>query len=225
MLPGILGKTRSFETPVFAHWHKLVENFEASPLEFYEAVEAAVRRREVPDMRASRIEYHESGVVSALRVYQRIERKKLAFDICAAPFGTGFFFSWWLTEPKKSYKAQGCLLILLFLVLSYFILEMFDMKGCFFALLLGIAAVVVLVMGARGGWLISEDIILDTPYLGAIYEYFFDPETFYKEDTRIMYRDMVHVAVLEAVDGTLQTKGLRALAPEDRQPTVRSLMR
>lgn len=225
MLPGILGRTRSFETPVYAHWHKLVENFEASPLEFYEAVEAAVRRREVPDMRCSRIEYHESGVLSALRIYQRIERKKLAFDICAAPFGTGFFFSWWLTEPKKSYKAQGCLLFLLLVVLSYFIQAKFELKGCAIAFLLGIAAVVVLVAGARGGWLISEDIILDTPYLGAIYEYFFDPETYYKEDTRIMYREMVHAAVLEAVDGTLQTKGLRALAPEDRQPTVRSLLR
>lgn len=216
---------RSFETPVFAHWHKLVPDFSTSPIEFYEAVEAAVRRREVPDMRCSRIEYHESGVLSALRVYQRIERKKLAFDICAAPFGTGFFFSWWLTEPKKSYKAQGCLLFLLLFVLSFFIQAKFELKGCAIAFLLGIAAVVVLVMGARGGWLISEDIILDTPYLGAIYEYFFDPETFYKEDTRIMYREMVHAAVLEAVDGTLQTKGLRALAPEDRQPTVRSLLR
>lgn len=225
MLPGILGRTRSFETPVFAHWHKLVENFEASPLEFYEAVEAAVRRREVPDMHCSRIEYHESGVLSALRVYQRIERKKLAFDICAAPFGTGFFFSWWLTEPKKSFKAQGCLLFLFLIALSYFIQAKFSLQGCAIAFLLGIAAVVVLVAGARGGWLISEDIILDTPYLGAIYEYFFDPETYYKEDTRIMYREMVHAAVLEAVDGTLETKGLRALAPEDRQPTVRSLLR
>jgi hypothetical protein len=216
---------RSFETPVFAHWHKLVENFEVSPLEFYEAVEAAVRKREVPDMRASRIEYHESGVLSALRIYQRIERKKLAFDICAAPFGTGFFFSWWLTEPKKSYKAQGCLLTLLLLVLSYFIQAKFEIKGCAIAFLLGIAAVGVLVMGVREGWFLSEDIILDTPYLGAIYEYFFDPETYYKEDTRTMYREMVHAAILEVVDGTLETKGLRALAPEDRKPTVRSLVR
>jgi hypothetical protein len=24
------------------------------------------------------------------------------FDICAAPFGTGFFFSWWLGDPAPS---------------------------------------------------------------------------------------------------------------------------
>lgn len=218
------GRTRTFATPVFAHWHALVENFQTSPLEFYEAVESAVRKREIPELRFSRVEYHESGILSALRIYQRVERKKLAFDVCAAPFGTGFFFSWWLSEPKKSYKALGCLAFVLFLSLAYIILDKYDTKGCFFALLFGLVAIAVLVVGVREGWFLSEDIILDTPYLGAIYEYFFDPETYYKEDTRTMYREMVHAAVLEVIDETLQAKGLRALAPEDRKPTVRSLV-
>jgi hypothetical protein len=225
MLSFLTGRTRSFSTPVFSHWHTLVENFQTSPLEFYEAVEAAVRKREIPDLRFSKVEYHESGVLSALRIYQRIERKKLAFDVCAAPFGTGFFFSWWLSEPKKSYKAQGCLAFIVLLVFAYLILLKFDAKGCFFALLLGLVAMGVLVVGVWEGWFLSEDIILDTPYLGAIYEYFFDPETYYKEDTRTMYREMIHAAVLEVVNGTLEAKGLRALAPEEAKPTTRSLLR
>ena len=223
MLSFLTGRTRSFSTPVFGHWHTLVENFHASPIEFYEAVEAAVRKREIPDLRFSRVEYHESGVLSALRIYQRIERKKLAFDVCAAPFGTGFFFSWWLSEPKKSYKAQGCLAFMLLFVLGYLILDKYGATGCFFAFFLGLLAMAVLVMGVREGWFLSEDLILDTPYLGAVYEYFFDPETFYKEDTRTMYRELVHTAVLEVVDGTLQVKGLRALAPEYRKPAIRRL--
>ena len=223
MFSFLTGRTRSFSTPVFANWHTLVEDFQTSPLEFYEAVEAAVRKREIPDLRFSRVEYHESGVLSALRIYQRIERKKLAFDVCAAPFGTGFFFSWWLSEPKKSYKALGCLAFLLFLAFAYIVLEKYGTTGCFFALLLGLVAMAVLVMGVREGWFLSEDIIRDTPYLGAIYEYFFDPETFYKEDTRTMYREMVHAAVLEVIDGTLEAKGLRALAPEYRKPEIRRL--
>lgn len=216
---------RSFDTPVFAHWHTLVENFQTSPLEFYEVVESAVRKREIPDLRLSRVEYRESGVVSALRIYQRIERKKLAFDVCAAPFGTGFFFSWWLTEPKKSYKALGCLAVMLLLAFGYLVLDKFGMKGCVFSLLFGLAGMAILVWSAREGWFLSEDVIHDLPYLGPLYEYFFDPETYYKEDTRTMYRELVHAAVLEAVDETLETKGLRALAPEDRKPTVRSLVR
>jgi hypothetical protein len=223
MLSFLSGRTRSFSTPVFAHWHTLVEGFQTSSLEFYEAVEAAVRKREIPDLRFSRVEYHESGVLSALRIYQRIERKKLAFDVCAAPFGTGFFFSWWLTEPKKSYKAQGCFAFMLLLVLAYLILEKFGYQGCGISLVILVLASWIAVLGVREGWFLSEDIILDMPYLGAIYEYFFDPETYYKEDTRTMYREMVHAAVLEVVDGTLEAKGLRALAPEYRKPTIRHL--
>lgn len=216
---------RSLQTPVFAHWHKLVPEFTASPQEFYTALETAVRKREVPDLKTSRIEYHESGVISALRIYLRIQRNKLAFDVCAAPFGTDFFFSWWLTEPKKSYKAWGCLSLFLLFGLAALVITTFDTKGCVFALLLGLAAIAILVMGTRGGWFLSKDIILAIPYLGALYEYFFDPETYYKEDTRTMYREIVHGAMLEVVDEVLETKGLRALAPEDRKPTVRSLVR
>jgi hypothetical protein len=223
MLPGILGRTRSLDTPVFAQWHTLVDNFQTSQFEFYDAVEAAVRKREIPDLRFSRVEYHESGALSALRIYQRIERKKLAFDICAAPFGTGFFFSWWLTEPKKSYKALGCLAFGILLVFALLVLDRYGVKGCFSALLLGLAAIAFLVLGVRGGWFFSEDIIRDIPVVGTIYEYFFDPETYYKADTRVMYREVVHAAVLEVIDATLHAKGLRALAPEMRTPTVRSL--
>jgi hypothetical protein len=224
MLPGILGLTRSLETPVFAHWHKLVPDFSTSSQEFYAALEAALAKREIPELKTSRIEYHESGIISALRVYLRIERKKLAFDICAAPFGTAFFFSWWLTEPKKSYQAQGCLFVVLLFVLAYFILKQFDYQGCGIVLVILILAAWIAVLGVREGWFLSEDIILETPYLGALYQYFFDPETYYKEDTRIMYREIVHGAVLEVVDETLTSKGLRALAPEDTKMTTRSLV-
>jgi hypothetical protein len=216
---------RSLETPVFAHWHKLVPDFQTSPQDFYTALEAAVRKRNIPELRTLRIEYHESGVLSALRIYFRAERKKLAFDVCAAPFGTGFFFSSWLVEPKKSYKAWGCLAILLLFGLGFLILDKFDTKGCLLALLLGVSAIVVLFSGAWGGWLFSEDIILNIPYLGALYKYFFDPETYYKEDTRIMYQEMVHGAVLEVVNETLTAKGLRALAPEESKAATRSLLK
>jgi hypothetical protein len=225
MLSFLTGRTRSFSTPVFAHWQKLVPDFTVSPLEFYDALEAAIRKQDIPEMRFSRVEYHESGVLSALRLYQRIERKKLAFDVCAAPFGTGSFFSWWLTEPKKSYKALGCFAVFLLLFFAYLILVKYEVQGCFVALLAALVAMAILVMGAREGWLLSEDVLRDLPYVGAAYEYLFDPETYYKEDTRAMYREMVHAAVLEVLDGTLEAKGLRALAPEDRKPTVRALTR
>jgi hypothetical protein len=71
---------RSFETPVFAHWHTHVENFQASPLEFHEAVEASVRKREIPELRFSRVEYHESGVLSATALARAIPHNDPSVD-------------------------------------------------------------------------------------------------------------------------------------------------
>ncbi|HEX4960632.1 MAG TPA: hypothetical protein VF173_07315 [Thermoanaerobaculia bacterium] len=216
---------RSLETPVFAHWHKFVPEFQTSPQEFYAALEAAVAKREIPELTTSRIEYHESGVISALRIYLRVQRKKLAFDVCAAPFGTGFFFSSWLTEPKKSYKAWGCAWVLFLLIVAWLILVNFGYQGCGIALLLGLASVCITALGVWQGWFLSDDIILDLPYIGALYAYLFDPETYYKEDTRIVYQEIVHGAVLEVVNETLVAKGLRSLAPEDTKASTRSFVR
>jgi hypothetical protein len=44
-----------------------------------------------------------SGLLSAKREYLHVRRGKLAFDICGAPFGTGFFLSCWLAEMAPSW--------------------------------------------------------------------------------------------------------------------------
>lgn len=78
---------------VVSHWHHPIENFSTFAMDFYAAVEAALVPRQIPDYAVSRIDWHENGVLSARREYLRIKRGKLAFDLCAAPFRTGFFFS------------------------------------------------------------------------------------------------------------------------------------
>lgn len=72
-------------------------------MEFYSSVESAVERRQIPDGGRSRVDWREGGLLSAKREYLRVRRNEYTFDICGAPFGTGFFVSWWLTEPL------GCL--------------------------------------------------------------------------------------------------------------------
>jgi hypothetical protein len=71
---------------------------EASPKEFYSNVEAAVKECVVPGLEVSRVDWKEGGILTADREYLRVSRGRLIFDICAAPFGNGFFFSWWLTK-------------------------------------------------------------------------------------------------------------------------------
>src|SRR5690606_19129689 len=61
--------------------------------DFYERLERQLLERKVPGLEISREEYAEGGLLSHRRVYLRFIRERLAFDTCAAPFGSGFFFS------------------------------------------------------------------------------------------------------------------------------------
>ncbi len=98
------------DTLVFSHWYHLTENIQQSTQEFYSRLEQTIKKRDLPDVRISRIDFKEGNIFSAQREYLRVKRKELVFDICAAPFGNGFFISWWLGEK------MGALLSLLLLV-------------------------------------------------------------------------------------------------------------
>lgn len=50
----------------------------------------------MPNLQISRVKHNEFGFFSDARVYLRITRYELHFDVCAAPYGNTFFISWWL---------------------------------------------------------------------------------------------------------------------------------
>lgn len=102
---------------VLSHWYYLLEGLQASPLDFYAAVEQAVARRQVPGVSLSRVDYREGGIFSAHREYLRVQRKKLVFDICGAPFGPSFFVSWWLGELRSRFVT----LLLMIPILGLFV--------------------------------------------------------------------------------------------------------
>src|SRR5580698_9892264 len=197
-----------------SHWHQLIGGFQASSLAFYDSVEAAIQARAIPETQRVRVEHKEAGVASAKREYLRLHRGKHAFDICAAPFGNGFFISWWLTEPPLKY---GFLYTLAFIFAVCFAMNiaMFvgaaigaAISGYAFGVflggsfaLLGVPAVLWLLGSAmRQGTLGGESTILAMPLVGWLYEHIFAPDTFYAMDTALMFRDAVHDAVLEVYD-------------------------
>lgn len=94
-----MAKQKGTVADVFSHWCFLFEDLQESPQTFYAAVEQAVKARAVPDMKISRVMWKEGGIMSAKREYLRVTRREYVFDICGAPFGKGFFVSWWLGEP------------------------------------------------------------------------------------------------------------------------------
>lgn len=94
---------------VISHWSTLIENFNTSPQMFYQAVTQAIEKRQIPNAKIDRIAWNESHLLSAKREYLRISCKKdFYFAICGAPFGTGFFISYWLLQPP-----DGCLVAFL----------------------------------------------------------------------------------------------------------------
>jgi len=98
---------------VLSHWHKLFEGFQESPQRVYGLLEEAIDKRKIPDVNVSRISYPEAGALSARREYLRVRRREHIFDICAAPFGTGFFVSWWLGEPRAFFWLFAIIIVVL----------------------------------------------------------------------------------------------------------------
>jgi len=94
----------SSSTEVISRWSTLIENFNMSPKDFYEQVTRAIEKRQMPNAKIERIQMKEGGIFSAKREYLSIScGKDFYFAICAAPFGTGFFVSWWLLDPPDGF--------------------------------------------------------------------------------------------------------------------------
>ena len=83
---------------VTSHWSTMLQGVEHAPLDFYRATKEVVNTKEIESLKYSYVYWKEGGFLSPKRTYLRIRRKQHAFDICGAPFGNGFFVSWWLGE-------------------------------------------------------------------------------------------------------------------------------
>ena len=93
------------QSEIFSHWYHLFDGVQVSSQEFYSHLEQAIQRRQIPKAEMTWILWREGGMLSAKREYLRVQRQENIFDLCAAPFGTGFFVSWWLGELPS-----GCLM-------------------------------------------------------------------------------------------------------------------
>lgn len=207
---------------VMGHWHTLIEGFATSSLDFYELVEAGIARRKIPNLTVSEVEWKESGLGSGMRVYLRVSREGLNFDICAAPFGTGYFFSWWLAVIPRILLDFAVLFGIA--IAGFICLAIASRQGCsgiftapimFFGLFFGAG---LLVRYGDLGW---EPTVLSMPITGLLYGFFFRPATYFNEDTALMFRESVHHAVVEAIDQVTSAQGLRGLSEEARKMTFR----
>jgi hypothetical protein len=219
---------RNSGSPVISNWHTLFEDFSTSTQDFYTAVEEAVARRNLPEIKISRVLFSERGIGSPDREYLRVRRYRVAFDICSAPYGDGHFFSWWLAKIPAKYGLFKMLALLLGIALVLGILIYPVRNSCLGGMLsvgaffLGIPVMLLLLgIGIDQGYFGDEEWVLSVPVVGYLYALFFNPTTYYRLDTAMMFRDSIRAAVNEVINEVRQEKGLRVLSDEELRPDAR----
>lgn len=224
------------QTDVISHWFTLVDNFQYSANDFYQAVEEELRDRRVPELKIERIEFHEGGAFSHKRVYLRLGRERLAFDVCAAPFGRAFFFSLRFIELPRG----GWLRVILFLALLGILYEVGrrafsvnprnSMLVVVGAVIIGIAALVVKTvkeekqgpLNRRDGLDDFDMFLLNLPLVGPLYDRR-RKDTYYRQDTRLMYHTLITDIVKKKVEEVAALKGVKLVRTYERSPILGDL--
>ena len=205
----MFGFSKSKKADVLSHWYVPVPNFNASTVDFYVAVEKELQEQKVPGLEISRVDFAEGGLLSDKRMYLRMTRERLVFDICAAPFGINYFYSCRFAElPVK--VSLFAIAILMFAMLLFFCgaLQFF---GFFLTCFLGAALLALAIYALRNlvslGLADLDTTLLKLPPFGSVYERFFRKETYYREDTRLMYLTVVEGVVKKLVEQETAAKG------------------
>ncbi len=84
-----------------SHWNTLVNNFEYPTEEFYLKFKKELLSHGISGITTTSVSLREGNIFSSRRRYVRVKWKEYQYDICAAPFGDGFFVSWWLIDKMS----------------------------------------------------------------------------------------------------------------------------
>lgn len=205
---------------VHKHWYTPLDHFEFKSDEFYGAIEKQLTGRSVPGLEISRVDLSEGGLLSGKREYLRLKRERLVFDICAAPFGTSYFFSFRFVELPLGIKPSELVVFLVSLGFTFWVLmKLMGTLWGFLVLLtlLGVSAYIMrnaLALGLKD----LDANLLNTPVIGPIYEVVFRKETYFREDTRLMYLTTVNSITEALVDEITAAKGVKIVKRFERAP-------
>ena len=203
------------------HWAQLMEGLHESPQHFYEAVTAAIQKREIPDCFLKRVYWREGGLFSARRLYLRARRAGYHIDICGAPFGNAFFASSWLCFPPPSLWIAIAVVIASCAygvsTLSILLHVQFQPGGPYFT-----PWIIEILL--RGGLALLVAVLVTV--FGIIRPLYFPPRlTYYRYDTAQMFYRAVQNAVAEVIQGLRAEQGLRLLTEDELKPIMRGFGR
>jgi hypothetical protein len=152
-------------------------------------------------------------------------RERLVFDICAAPFGTAYFFSCRFAEIPAVIQLWQLLVVLIgALMIAGLIFKVAGIILGIGILIVGFIAAIYLLRNAVSLGLKDLDAtLIKSPVVGPIYENWFRKETYYRQDTRLMYRDTVNDVVKAKVEEATGAKGIKLIKFNDYSPILGEL--
>lgn len=196
---------------VLEHWFGTVDAFSMPSSEFYDSAKARIGELKIPGLQMDTVDFREGGVVSDKRTYLRMLRGRLVFDVCAAPFGTRFFFScrmayippviqWW------EILIFGGGFMLVFFLMFQFVGVIYGPLLFLFLLIMGFY---ILRNAVAMGLSDLDASLIRTPIIGPLYEAYIRRETYYRRDTELMYVDTISNIVKELVEEATASKGVK----------------
>jgi hypothetical protein len=213
------------EDDLLAHNIAVAANFEFLPNEFYDRVEAELEARKIPGIAISRVEYAEGGLLSHKRTYLRVIRERLAFDTCAAPFGTEFFFSYRSVYSPPRVQLWHLLVVLVTFYLIF--VALIRPLGFFFASLAVLSLVFATIQVFQNAVAASlgdlDSLLLKIPGFGPIYEAWFRKDTYYRQDTRLIYLEIIPRLVQMIMDEITAKDGVKLMNQYERAPILGDL--
>lgn len=89
---------------VIGRWHHTAKDFNHSTNDFYMLLKTKIKTHD-HEIDVQMVELFEGVMfISKKRYYLRIMWREKVLDVCAAPFGEDYFFSWWLYEKDLFWK-------------------------------------------------------------------------------------------------------------------------
>jgi hypothetical protein len=221
----MFGFLKSKRADVLSHWYTPVPNFNISTQDFYTAVEKELKTQQVPGLEISQVEFSEGGLLSDKRTYLRMTRERLVFDVCAAPFGANYFFSCRFAELPAVVKLwQLAVLVVGFLALVALFWKLLGFWLGSIALAAFLLLIVYLLRNAVAMGLKDLDAsFIKSPLFGPVYEAWFRKESYYRQDTRLMYLTVVEGIIKKLVEQETAAKGVKLLTQYEYGPILGEL--
>lgn len=198
------------EIQVREPWRLFVDGFRISAQDFYSTVETEFARRQMPGVVVTRDHWLEAGPLSDQREYLRVERGRFRFELCAAPFGSGFFFS--LRHLYLPPTVNWWFVLLAGIALTFGFIEVVAFYGLLMAIAILLGGLLALVLALRtlgsSGLTGVERALVESSWVGGLYEILFRRKTRFSEDSQAAFDSLGEAIIKELTNQATRTKGV-----------------